>query len=102
LVTDPEALPLPLAAEGAAADGALEALPAAVVAAGAADEVDELLQAVAATAIPTSSAPAAWRELLCGLLIRMLLLSLFPPGRGPGTRGQAKKWVTWQDRVPPL
>jgi hypothetical protein len=54
LVTVPEALPLP-----PAPDGALAALPAPVVAAGADDELDELLQAVAATAIPTSSALAA-------------------------------------------
>ena len=33
--------------------------PAPVVAAGAGDELDELLQAVAATAIPASSTPAA-------------------------------------------
>jgi hypothetical protein len=54
LVTVPEALPL-----APAGDGALEALPAPVVAAGAGDELDELLQAVAATAIPASSTPAA-------------------------------------------
>jgi hypothetical protein len=40
-------------------DDALAALPAPVVAAGADDELDELLQAVAATVMPTSSTPAA-------------------------------------------